>query len=59
VAVGHSILVIAWHLLEHDCPYIDLGSTYLDERDRAGTERRLVRRLEHLGYSVHLERSAA
>jgi transposase len=59
VAVGHSILVIVWHLLQHDCPYVDLGSTYLDERDRAGTERRLVRRLEQLGYSVHLDRSAA
>jgi transposase len=59
VAVGHSILVIVWHLLQHDCPYVDLGSTYLDERDRAGTERRLVRRLEQLGYSVRLDRPAA
>jgi transposase len=59
VAVGHTILVIAWHLLQHDSPYVDLGSTYFDERDRAATERRLVRRLEQLGYSVHLDRSAA
>src|SRR5439155_20701090 len=46
VAVGHSILVIVWHLLQHDCPYVDLGSTYFDERDRTATEHRLVRRLE-------------
>ncbi len=59
VAVGHSILVIVWHLLEHDCPYVDLGSTYFDERDRTATEHRLVRRLEQLGYSVHLDRPAA
>ena len=59
VAVGHSILVIVWHLLQHDCPYVDLGSTYFDERDRTATERRLVHRLEQLGYSVHLDRSAA
>ncbi len=59
VAVGHSILVIVWHLLQHDCPYVDLGSTYFDERDRTATERRLVQRLEQLGYSVHLDRSAA
>ncbi len=50
VAVGHSILVIVWHLLR---------STYFDERDRAATERRLVRRLEQLGYSVRLDRPAA
>jgi len=59
VAVGHSILVIVWHLLQHDCPFVDLGSTYFDERDRAATERRLVRRLEQLGYSVRLDRPAA
>lgn len=59
VAVGHSILVIVWHLLQHDCPFVDLGSNYFDERDRAATERRLVRRLEQLGYSVHLDRPAA
>jgi hypothetical protein len=59
VAVGHSTLVIVWHLLQHDCPFVGLGSTYFDERDRAATERRLVRRLEQLGYSVHLNRPAA
>jgi transposase len=59
VAVGHSLLVIVWHLLQHDCPYVDLGSTYFDDRDRVATERRLVHRLEQLGYSVHLQHSAA
>jgi len=59
VAVGHSLLLIVWHLLQHECPYIDLGSTYFDDRDRVATERRLVHRLEQLGYSVHLQRSAA
>jgi transposase len=59
VAVGHSLLVIVWHLLQHDCPYVDLGSTYFDDRDRVATQRRLVHRLEQLGYSVHLQHSAA
>jgi len=59
VAVGHSLLVIVWHLLQHDCPYVDLGSTYFDDRDRVATEHRLVHRLEQLGYSVQLQRSAA
>jgi transposase len=59
VAVGHSILVIVWHLLQHDCPYVDLGATYFDQRDHGFTTRRLVHRLEQLGYSVALSRSAA
>jgi transposase len=57
-AVAHSILRIVWHLLEHDCPYVDLGSRYLEERDRQHIQRRLVRRLEAFGYTVKLEPAA-
>src|SRR5215218_7012185 len=32
VAVGHSILVIAWHLLADDCDYQDLGGDYFVRR---------------------------
>jgi transposase len=59
MAVGHSILTIVWHLLEHDCEYVDLGSRYLEERDRQQIQRRLVRRLEDFGYKVNLEPTAA
>jgi transposase len=55
VAVAHSILRIIWHLLTHDCEYVDLGSRYLEERDRQNIQRRLVRRLEAFGYTVKLE----
>jgi len=54
VAVGHSILVIVYHLLTHDCPYAELGPTYFDQRDPRGVQRRLVYRLEALGYNVQL-----
>jgi transposase len=55
IAVGHSLLVIAYHLLAHGHEYDDLGANYFDERDRKLVERRLVRRLEDLGYRVNLE----
>ena len=55
VAVGHSILVIAYHLLTKHQPYQDLGPTYFDQRARQAVERRLVRRLEALGYTVSLQ----
>ncbi len=58
VAVAHSILRIVWHLLDHDCEYVDLGSRFLEERDRQQIERRLVHRLERFGYTVKLEPAA-
>jgi transposase len=59
IAVGHSILVIVWHLLARGTAYQDLGTNYFDERDRQLVERRLVRRLEGLGYQVTLTMEAA
>lgn len=55
VAVGHSILVIAYYLLRRKIDYQDLGPNYFDERDRERVKRRLVRRLEDLGYRVTAE----
>lgn len=54
VAVGHSILVIAYTLLTRKQTYQDLGENYFDERDREGVKRRAVRRLQQLGYQVTL-----
>jgi transposase len=58
VAVGHTILVIAYRLLSAADVYRDLGDRYFDERDRRAVERRLVARLEGLGYMVSLEPAA-
>ena len=58
VAVGHTILVIAYHLLSEDDIYRDLGDRYFDERDRHADERRLVACLEGLGYTVTLDPAA-
>jgi len=54
VAVGHSILVIVYHLLTEERDYQDLGGQFFDQRDRQRVERRLVQRLERLGYTVTL-----
>ncbi len=59
VAVGHTILVMVYHLLRDGTEYEDLGASYFDERDRVAVERRLVRRLEQLGYRVSLEQAQA
>lgn len=60
VAVGHSILVIAWHLLSTGEPYNDLGGDYFDKRrNSAARERRLVAQLEAMGHHVTLEPAVA
>jgi transposase len=59
VGVGHTILTIAYHLLRDGAEYADLGPHYFDERDEEHVTRRLVHRLEALGYSVQLQRPAA
>jgi transposase len=58
VAVGHSILVTAYHLLKTNTTYQELGGAYFDERHHQALQRRLVRRLEGLGYNVTLEPQA-
>jgi transposase len=55
IAVGHSILVIIYHLLDQLVSYEELGGNFFDERDRQATQKRLVRRLEQLGYQVELQ----
>jgi transposase len=56
VAVGHSILVIAYHLLQRREPYSDLGADYFVERQsKESYRRRLVRQLERMGHKVTLE----
>jgi transposase len=55
VAVGHSILIISYHLLTRGQEYSDLGANYFDERDRSAVQRRCVKRLEKLGFKVELQ----
>jgi len=59
VAVGHTILVIADHLLAEGTTDRDLGPNSFDERDRRHVEHRLIRRLEGLGYEAKLTPLAA
>jgi transposase len=55
MAVAHSILVIAYHLIQKNEDYRELGGDYFEQRDPQQTARRLVRRLQRLGHRVILE----
>jgi transposase len=58
VALGHTILVIIYHVLKDQTTYRELGADYLDHLDKDRQTRSLVRRLERLGHKVTLEPQA-
>lgn len=60
VAVAHSILVSAYHVLARNQPYHDLGFDHYDRLQSSEHQiRRLTRQLEALGHQVTLEPLAA
>jgi transposase len=59
VAVAHSILQSIYYLLARNEPYRDLGAAHFDKRRPAQATKRLVARLEQLGYQVTLQTQAA
>lgn len=55
VAVAHSMIVSAWHMLSTGETYRELGADYFARRDDPErVARRLTRQLENLGYNVAL-----
>jgi transposase len=60
IAVAHSIMGSVFYMRSRNTPYYELGTNYyFDERRWQFTVDRLTRRIEHLGYRVHLEPVAA
>jgi len=55
VAVGHSLLVVYYHLLSTGECYQDLGHDFFDKQNSEQITRSLVKRLERLGNKVTLE----
>jgi transposase len=55
VAVGHSILVIVYHVLKERTSYTDLGGDYFDRQTTEAQKMRLIRKLEAMGMKVTVE----
>jgi transposase len=55
VAVGHTLLVIMYHVLKRGTTYTELGADFLDGLEPERLTRQLVHRLEKLGHKVTLE----
>ena len=58
MAVGHSILVIFYHMVKTGEPYHEKGADYFTNVTKEKIQRRLVRQLERLGNTVILQPKA-
>jgi len=58
MAVGHSILVIFYHMVKTGEPYHEKGVDYFTTVDKQKIQQRLVRQLERLGNTVILQPKA-
>jgi hypothetical protein len=54
VAVAHRMLIYAFKVLETGQPYQDLGNDYFDQANPTRTTRKLLGRLEKLGWDVQI-----
>jgi transposase len=59
LAVAHSILVMAYDMIQRRESYRDAGADFFDRLPPEDTARRLVKRLEGLGYQVMLQNSSS
>lgn len=59
VALGHTILVIAYHILRDGSVYRELGADFHDRLREPQIVKRLAKRIESLGYVVSVSPSAA
>jgi transposase len=55
MAVGHTLLVVVYHVLRRREAYRELGADYYDRLQPERLTRHLVHRLEQLGHKVTLE----
>jgi transposase len=55
VALGHTLLVIIYHVLKRGTTYAELGPDFLDRLEPERLTRQLVKRLQSLGHKVTLE----
>jgi len=55
MAVAHHLLTIIFHVIKDGTVYQELGAGYFDQQNKPKVTRKLVERLERLGFAVQLE----
>ena len=59
IAIGHKILVMAYHILKDKVGYKELGADYLDKRNKDRVKMYHMNKLIKLGFNVSLEAQVA
>ena len=58
IAIGHKILIAAYHILKDKIKYKELGAEYLDQLKKEKTKNYYVKRLNDMGYNIELKEAA-
>jgi hypothetical protein len=56
MAVAHTLLIIAYHIVKEQCTYNELGADYFDRLNEQYLVKRFTSRIETLGYRVTLQK---
>ena len=59
VAVGHSILIIAYHILKRKQPYQELGVNYFAAKNKEHCIQSYMKKLQHLGVTVTIQQDVS
>jgi hypothetical protein len=56
LAIAHTILIMAYHIIKEQCLYRELGIDYFDRLNEQRLIKRLKSRIETLGYKVDVKK---
>jgi len=56
MAIAHTLLIMAYHIVKEQCTYTELGADYFDRLNEQYLIKRLTSRIETLGYHVTLQK---
>jgi transposase len=57
LAVAHRMLIIAWHIIQDGTVYEELGGNHYDRLHPDRSARRLIKRLEQIGFQVTVKKT--
>jgi transposase len=57
LAVAHRMLIIAWHIVQNGTVYVELGGNHYDRLHPDRSARRLIKRLEQIGFQVTVKKA--
>jgi transposase len=57
LAVAHRMLIIAWHIIQEGTVYAELGGNHYDRLHPDRSARRLIKRLEQIGFQVTVKKA--